>query len=344
MQILCAYSSISFTCEHFPGTLSSRESYHPVFDMPQKRLLSNLGKWASSGLTPTDSYLLFLAILRSTDLVNFRVPAIRTEHTDAVIAQNMEALCRTVIKLNSVANPAVCFPHYVISPDTRTLDNVRYWIENWQDSYEGFVAGRIKDIEDREEWRKLNLREAALQRLIKNPHRPIASYAGQIADWASIAGTFPATGTVQSPFSSQQITISDYWKNLIELCASETKLFSIPRDDLQELLEHCEEHIPAGSIYSNALFKIIRHAMDRQKSFLGLGDLDITRSTYEILTSTDNVEEANMRASIQAAPVEEPRIEQYATKFEFMRAKLRFQMARKYGTKPADGTEPGEQS
>jgi len=114
MQILCAYSSITFTVEHFPGTLSSRESYHPVFDMPQKRLLSNLGKWSSGGLTPTDSYLMFLAVLRSTDLVDFRVPAIRTEKTDATIAQNMEALCRTVIRLNSVSNPAVCFPLFVL--------------------------------------------------------------------------------------------------------------------------------------------------------------------------------------------------------------------------------------
>lgn len=330
MQILCAYSSITFTCEHFPGTLSSRESYHPVFDMPQKRLLSNLGKWSSGGLTPTDSYLLFLAVLRSTDLVDFRVPAIRTPQTDAIIAQNMEHLCRTVIKLNSVSNPAVTFPHYVISPDTRTLENVRYWIENWQDSYEAFVAGRIRDIEGREEWRRLATREAALQRLIKNSHRPIASYASQVAEWAALAGNFPSRGTIPSPFSGMQISLTDYWKELIVLCANENRLFGIPRKDLQELLDHCEEHIPVGSIYSNALFKIIRHALDRQQSFLGLGDLDITRSTYEILTSTDNVEDANLRASIQAAPLEEPRQEQYATKFEFLRAKLRYQMARKH--------------
>lgn len=331
MQILCAYSSIQFTCEHFPGFLSSREAYHPVFDMPQKRLLANLGKWSSGGLTPTDSYLLFLAVLRSTDLVDFRVPAIRTERTDSIIAQNMEALSRIVIKLNSVSNPTVTFPHYVISPDTRSLDNVRYWIENWVDSYNDFVGGRIKDIEGRDEWKRLAIREAALQRLIKNPHRPLASYASQIADWAAIAGSFPSTGTIPSPFTSEQITVTDYWKELITLCAHETKLFSIPRDDLQELLDHCEEHIPVGSIYSNALFKIVRHAMDRQKSFLGLGDLDIMRSTYEILTSTDSVEDANLRASIQAAPAEEPRQEQYATKFEYLRAKLRYQLSKKHG-------------
>lgn len=331
MRIVCAYSSLTFDVQHFPGQLESRESYHPIFDMPQKRLISNLGKWASGGLTPIDSYLMFLATLKSTDLVNFRVPAIRSERTDAIIAQNMEALCRVVIKINTVNNPAACFPHYVVSPDTRNLDNVRYWIENWADSHNDFIDGRIKDIENHDEWKRLSIREAALQRLIRNPHRPIKSYAVQIAEWASIAGSFPDHGTIPSPFNGLQISVSDYWQNLIVLCAHENKLFSIPGEDLKELLDHCEEHIPIGSIYSNALFKIIRHAMDRQKSFLGLGDLDISRSTYEILTSTDSVEDANLRASIQAAPLEEPRQEQYASKFEFLRAKLRYSMAKKHG-------------
>lgn len=330
MQILCAYSSLTFSVDHFPGFLNSREAHHPVFDVPQRKLLGYTGKWASGALTSTDNYLLYLAVLRSTDLVDFRVPAIRTEHTDSIVAQNMESLVRVVTRLNTVVNPAVCFPHYVVSPDTKTLDNTRHWIENWDDSYADFVAGKLKDIEGRDSWKKLQIREMALARLIKNPHRSITSYASQIAAWAVIAGEFPTKGMVSSPFSNQPVTISDYWTNLIEMCASETRLFGIPRTDLIELLEHCEEHIPVGSIYSNALFKILRHALERQKAYLGLGDLDIQRSTYEILNSTDSVEDANIRAVIQAAPLEVPRPDQYATKFEYLRAKLRYDMARKH--------------
>ena len=333
MQILCAYSSLTFSCEHFPGFLSSREACHPVFCMPQKKLLASLGKWSSGGLTTTDSYLLFLGLLKSTDLVDFRVPAVLTEHTDSIVAQNMESLCRTVIKLNTVSNPAVCFPHYVISPETKGLDNVRYWIENWKDSYEDFIAGKLKDLQGRDEWKRLQLREAALQRLIKNPHTPITSIVGKLADWASIAGEFPSHGTVPSPFTSLPITISDYWKQLIELCAHESKLFGIPRKDLQELLDHCEEHIPIGTIYSNALFKVIRHALERQQSYLGLGDLDVSKGIYELLDGTDTVENANLRASVQAAPVEVPRPDQYATKFEYLRAKLRYDLAIKHARK-----------
>lgn len=338
MKVLCAYSSIEFTCEHFPGYLQSRETSHPLFQVPQKRLLSYLGKWSSGGLTPTDSYLLFLALLRSSELIDFRLPAIRTEQTDSIVAQNMEPLCRTLIKLNAVTSTSTVFPHYVISAETRGLDNVKHWIDNWEIAYQDFQSG-YRSAHDSS---KLRTREAALERLIKNPHRPVASYAGQIADWAAVAGSFPSF-ILTNPFNSQRVSCSDYWKYLIAKCAHEEQLFAIRRQDLVELLEHCEENIPIGSIYSNALFKILRHALERQKNFLGLGDLDISKSTYTILAADSSAESANLRAIIDAAPDHLPRKEEYPTTFAWMKAKLRWDMAQKaLRNMPAEDPAEGE--
>src|SRR6476659_7008978 len=114
MKILCAYSSLEFNVDHFPGYLDSMESHHPVFDIPQKKLLCYTGKWASGALTLTDSYLLFLALLKSSDRVDFRVPVFRNEKTDSIVARNMEYLVRTIIKLNAVHNRSEVFPHYAI--------------------------------------------------------------------------------------------------------------------------------------------------------------------------------------------------------------------------------------
>jgi hypothetical protein len=324
MKILCGLSGIEFQCDHFPAYLHARESHHPIFNIPQRKLLSFLPKWASGELTTTDNYLLFLAILNSSDLVEFRTPAVKTPFTDSIVAQNMESLVRTIIKLNTVTNPAVVFPRYVITPETKTLSNVKYWIENWKEAHKEFLDG-YRSAHTSE---KLVRREAALERMIKNPHKPIASYASQIADWAAIAGSFP-NGNIPSPFTQLQIPLSQYWKEIIIRCANETSLFSIPRTDLDDLLEHCEQNIPVGSIYSNALFRILRHALERQKNFLGLGDLDISRSTYQILESSDDAESANIRAMIDAAPDHEPKPDEYPTKFAYLKAKLRWDMSRK---------------
>lgn len=324
MKILCGLSGIEFSCDHFPAYLHSRETHHPIFSIPQKKLISYVGKWAANELSTTDNYLLFLSILNSTDLVEFRSPAIRTPFTDSLIAQNMESLVKVVSRLNTVHNPESIFPRYIIGPETKNLSNVKYWIQNWNSSYQEFLDG----YKSAHQSQKLIRRESALERMIKNPHKPISSYAQQIADWASIAGTFPQ-GTVPSPFTALQVSLSDYWKQIIIRCANETSLFSIPRTDLEDLLEHCETNIPIGSIYSNALFKIIRHALERQKNFLGLGDLDISRSTYTILSSDDSTESANLRAMVDSAPEHEPKIEEYPSKFAFMKAKLRWDMAKK---------------
>ena len=324
MKILCGLSSIEFQCDHFPAYLHARETFHPIFSIPQKKLISYTRKWAAGELTATDNYLLFLAILNSSDLVEFRVPAIRTPFTDSIVAQNMESLVRTVIKLNTVTNPTVVFPRYVITPETKNLSNVKYWIENWHNSYQEFLDGYRAAHKSE----KLSRRESALERMIKNPHKPISAYASQIADWAATAGSFPE-GLIPSPFSNLQISLSDYWKQIISRCANETALFSIPRTDLDDLLEHCEQNIPVGTIYSNALFKILRHAIERQKNFLGLGDLDISRSTYQILESSDDAESANIRAMIDSAPESEPNPDQYPTRFAYLKAKLRWDMARK---------------
>jgi hypothetical protein len=129
-------------------------------------------------------------------------------------------------------------------------------------------------------------------------------------------------------------------ENFITRCTREEYLYSIPKSDLIELLEHCEEHIPIGSIYSNALFKCVRGALEKQKNFLGLGDLDI-RSSFTILTgnSRDDVETANIMAMVQSAPLEAPTQEQYPNKFQYLRAKMRWEMSIKLAAERKDSGE-----
>jgi hypothetical protein len=327
MKIICSLSGLEFNCEHFPGTFYSKDTFHPIFNLEQKKLLPYLKKWAGNELTPTDSYLLFLALLRSSDLVEFRVPVFRTEKTDAIIYNNMEFLASTVMKINAVAVPSQRFSHVVITPDTRFLNNIRHWIENWDNDYKAFASGKAKDYDDR----KLVHREMALQRLIKNPHKDISLYAPQIAEWASIAGSFPQ-GNVPSPFTQLPISVSEYWKEVIRRCARNELLYSIPKTDLEELIEHCEEYVPAGSIYSNALFKALRAALAKHKNFLALGEYDI-KGGYTIVSESDTAETANMQALIASAPAEEPRREQYETAFKFLQAQMRWKMAKRYGGK-----------
>jgi len=325
MKVLCSISSVEFSCDYFPGSLYSREISHPVFFLPQKKLLSYLGKWAGNELTETDSYLLFLALLNSSELIDFRTPVFRNEKTPAIIAANMEHLAKSLCQINTVSTPSFNFPRFAVTPGNNYLTNVHHWIEAWDEAFKNFKDGYRSAHENQ----KLIRRELALERLIKNPHKK-SSYGTALAEWASQAGSFP-TFLINDPFSStpslHKISVGDYWKAIIIKACSEDQVYGINRNDLIELLEHCEENISIGSIFGHALFKTLRTALEKQKNYLGMGDITLTNGNYSFV-SGDITEAANMQAMIQKAPSEEPKRKDFDKMIDYLKAKMRWEMAK----------------
>jgi hypothetical protein len=60
--------------------------------------------------------------------------------------------------------------------------------------------------------------------------------------------------------------------------------------------------------------------------------MDLSRGKYQILTQDDTTETANIKAMIDSAPEHEPTPAQYPTKLAYLKAKLRWQVAKKYAT------------
>ncbi len=148
-KILCAYSGILFQCEHMPMALSQREYHHPLFNVPKKKLLALTGEWSRHRLSETESYLLYLSLLHSTDLILWRTPAKYTERTRSIIANNMESLVQIIGKIDLISHPAFTLPHFAIGPDTADLSNSYHWINAWLSNYEDWEQG-LKDESLRE--------------------------------------------------------------------------------------------------------------------------------------------------------------------------------------------------
>lgn len=324
MKILCKYSGVEFQCEHFPFGLDSREYAHPVFAIRQDKLISVIARKYPEQLTPTDSYLGFLALLHSTGKIDWRVPcAYHAETIDAVIAANMLDLLKVVGITSAVTHPAFTMPAFVITPDTRNLATVNHWIGIWKQCYIDFLEGNKRaQLHDR-----IVRREQAMERLIKDPSKNPANYANQLAEWAALAGEFP-TGTV--PVDGKQVPLSEYWKSMIRRAARGEAVFSLNDTDLAELIEHCEDAIPHGSIYAHTLMLCLRRAQESKKNFLGLGDFDIRTSTYRILDDSDSAEKANVLAMIDSAPIEKPVESNYPSKIAYLRAHYKWLAAQQH--------------
>lgn len=323
MKILCGISGLEYQVQYFPGGLDSRESYHPVFDIEQSRLIQIIVAKYPESFTPIDSYLAFLALLASTKRVEFRVPVARTSLTDSIVAQNMESLVRTIHEINSIDHPAFELTRFVVSPDTKELTNVKHWIDSWLQCVIDFrEGGKRATLHD-----KIVTREQVMERLIKDPSKNPANYANHLAEWACLAGAFP-TGSV--PVEGKSIPLSEYWKSIIRRCARAEAVFSIDETDLSELIEHCEDTIHHGTIFAHTLMKVLRDAFEKKKSFLGLGDFDIASSTYRILDDSDTVERANVLAMIDSAPIDQPIESNYPSKIAYLRARAKWNAARDY--------------
>lgn len=330
MQISCAYSGLSYKVEHFPLYLKHRESYHPVFDVPTEVLLSHsFKKWEEGELTTTDSYLLYLALFKTTKLVEFRVPCIRTAKTDSIVASNMENLATMVAKIHSIGSEKCTeilnLPRFVISEETCDLTNSQNWIALWNSNYVDYLTG----YKTQTALEMISRREYTLERCIKSK-LDISKYAASLAEWAALAGNFPFNIAYDN--NSNPVRLCDYWKRIIIRVAKDDHAHAVDREDLNCLVEYCEDNIPHGSVFAFTLMTLLRGAQEKTVAYEVFGNIDIslTGDTFRILDADSSIEDANKLALIDTAPTEKPVLEKYPSKLAYLRAKLNYEMAQEY--------------
>ena len=121
----------------------------------------------------------------------------------------------------------------------------------------------------------------------------------------------------------------EYWKDIIKRCVKAESIFAIPQKDIQELIEHCEDNLIHGSIYSESLLRHIRGGKDKQNNFLGYDLSKPSETSFVLLEESNNREDAAKLLLIKSAPSTMPREQDYPTRFKYLQAKLAYEMASK---------------
>lgn len=340
--ILCALSGVTYHADHMPASLrlTAREAYHPMFAASYTQLLQLTEDWAHGELTITQEYLLYLALFRSTGLVEFRTPALQTPLTASVVTTNMPALVRTVAMVHKMTaeleRNKFALPRYVVTTDTRTLENTQYWIANWDQCYVDYCDA----YRSRTKQEQIVLLETNLDRIIRDQTKDIGNYAGQLAEWAAKAGDFASIDctVADGQFNDRPILLSDYWKRIIRQCAKRTDVYSLHDGDLDELIEHCACTIGAnGSVLAHRLMQVLRDVQRTKNNFFQFGDIDVgERGTiYKILDPEGDIEDANKVVLIDTAPTKNPVESEYPSKLAYLRARTKYQMAQRHAESDA---------
>jgi hypothetical protein len=320
MIVSCQYSGIEFTVENFAK--SKVAAVHPLFYAKQSFLLSRTTDWAAGRFNEVERRIYFLSLLNSTELIEFRVPAVPA---DSTVQLNMESLIRFIGWQSAISSPRLVLPRFVVSPETRQLPNVKHWLEAWWDSKAEFENGYITTTQ----LTKLRNREAALEKLIKNAALKTDDYAGMLGAWAVEASNCPAA-------------IKEYWISLFKLKGFD--IYNAKRVDLEEMLEHMEDNLEQGSIYAHNTLKHIRILLAKNKTGLNFGlgipdedaekedflNLSLPVKELEFRIVEDSIETHNKNVAIAAAPTNEPQMRDFAgNRLAYLKAKAKWNLAQK---------------
>lgn len=312
MKIHCSLSGIAYSTDCFAISLEAGHSYHPVFDVPASTLPDLYTSYLNQALSPVESYLVFCAMLKNTQLVQWRAPISYNESKSAsIIANHIQALFTISSKLSALQHPQFVAPKVIISSENNDLANVKYWILLWEEAYLDFIDG----LAESQYYDALKKKESVLAKFLKSPQIPPERYANVLADWAALAAGFPEN-------------YSAYWKELIIKCHNADNIIKIPELHIRDLIEYCEENIDeyaTGSIFSHALFTALSTGLDVVTDFYNL-------SGAHGFTQIDghSPEQLLILEQIKAAPVAEPERHQYPNAFAFIKAKMAYQLAQRY--------------
>lgn len=337
-QVLCGISGIQFKVPYLPMKLklTSRECNHPIFSASYSQLEPIIEDWHDGNLDPVESYLLYLALFNITELVDFRLPAMRTDKTDSIVAANMLALVEIVDKIITVsperARTKFLMPRYVIGTETKNLSNTKFWIANWEACYKEYMAGyKTSTLLD-----KIHQKEAALEVLIKDKTKDISQYALQLASWTALVADFKGIDCVvaDGTHNDRPILLSEYWKRIIVTAAKRTNIYEIHDADLAELIEYLEDNIEVASsgIYGHTVLSLLRSTQKTRESYFSLGDIDIGAkgTVYKILDPSASTEDANLQVLIDNAPLYEPRVTDYPNRLAYLKAKAKWDLSNRY--------------
>lgn len=303
--IHCAISGLKIKVQYGPLTIPAREGYyHPIFALPRKKLLGLYSRSCTGSLSPTDNYLIFLAILHSSGAIRWTCPAScdpSSSHTLKLVQNNMRQLIEVVELTDRIIVPSFRQPQFIVASDNSDLRQIPNWIAAWNQNIEEFKQGYAA-AKQREDLKKI---ENKLSYFIRSG-LDTSQYISVVANWAEQAADFPRQK-------------SERWKYIIRVCFNEEKVFSIPLAEIKEVKAYCEENIEAGSIHFHELHSALQAGIRNHSSFLGLEAVG-----YSLLPANAAKMAVEQAAIIAKAPDHEPVASEYSSATEFLKAKLRW--------------------
>lgn len=327
-KITCAISGVRFSSS-FLDTLAIPATagyFHPVFSLEREQLFGLYAAYSKNKLSNTDSYLLYLALVHSSNKITWQHPATLDPNSAAtikLIANSIKQLLRALTQTDAIKHPSFSQPDFIVTEDNgSSITSIPSWIRAWNANIADFKRGRA----DLTELQNLTSIETQLAKLILSGDKP-ESYSHIIASWASAAADFPPDKDT-------------LYQATIRSCFNTTKMFNTPLALLKEIKDYCECNIEAGSIHFHELSAALKGGIAKHVDYLGGSSLALGYTLLDINDSSlkgtkrgadaiarELKNKANVAVLAAKAPATKPVRNDYITSLEFLKASLAYSVA-----------------
>lgn len=250
MHILCKYTAIPYAVQNFRNV--KMVSHHPIFDLTFPELNDLATRWSYHD--EVEQRLLFVAMLRTTECVDFRVPAVPSE---ATIKKNMELLLRTASWKHTVGD-TVSLPGFRVTRDNYTLKSIGAWLfrcgehkTDWDNkSYNEQIAERVRIQEER------------ITSRLRRGYRDL----GRLIELAMSVANVPAA---VKPFWSELFTMRP------DKLEDKPKIWSADSSQLQAMYSHLVSHVDAATIWGAEVINHCRALIKMNKDGIQYSIMDL---------------------------------------------------------------------
>lgn len=318
MLCICPRSGNYWRTSNFRfGLTGPVTAMHPIFSASRSQLLALSDKLLEDQLEESEAKLVFLALLNSTEMVEWKAQA-KISITDVMM--HSEGLLRFVAWFDNTWRVRLRLPKLVINDQTSKLKDIGNWLNTWYESkkdYQDRILSRLTLEQEWEEQEAQQQREAKVLQVINSSAQRKVQHIGVMAAWALKASKAPEA-------------LVPYWTELFKSRAPE--IFKLRHGDLEELQDHMEAEL---DIYQsptivNAILKHCRDQVDlfnkgfdrwQEEQIFGV---DENGRVWKIVDSDiDRLTNISSLADIVELP-EPGDPSTFPTRFEWMRARAKW--------------------
>lgn len=316
MKVICPISGLAVYKSNYLLGFDLKD-LHPIFRAKRKLILNDtmIHKFMQSDIFE-EKKLIFLAVLNSTELVEFQTPAMPALGTVETHFLKLMHTAGWLAHAEYTYKAVASFPRFVVRPDTADLTSLPAWINAVEDVKDMVIR---RDL-DRDRAAELSNKADQISTEIRQAASLHRNFTPSLARWAL---DFANLNREDTRFSK--------WMKMMCIPTSEAWMFDI--DDYKELVGFMEEELPSEHPQVlSVMFQVRELVKECKRGFTELSvfnDLDdeATESFNIIEDSPVSTGEAISATTLHA--MDKPIAKNYPSKVAFLVADAKWRLAQR---------------